>query len=106
MLAFSNTTIADSQAFLFSLVQPSGNNVIKIIQKAGATGGIRWQKTWGPSFAIGKDFSDGRLTVYEGNPLSGSFHLGNVSYFPSKGEHLTGVNPFDINQMEVFEIDH
>ena len=42
--------IADSQSFLFTLVNPSGTEPMKVVLKPGVSGGMRYRADWGPRF--------------------------------------------------------
>lgn len=96
----------DSQAFLFSLVNPGGNP-IKILQKPDRCGHIRCDSDSGPTF--GKHFSDD-LVVYKKDTPSGfaGYHrLGNSFNCPLNADRntfFTGKDYFDVSELEVFKV--
>ena len=90
---------------MFSLVNPSGNEPIKITQKPGASGGIRCKCDMGPSFGD-KTYYD--LQVWNGKERAGRLDLGYSFSCPEKADkttYFTGKNPFNITDLEVFQID-
>ena len=104
-LAGSLTSTADNEAFLFSLVNPSGNEPLKITQKPGASGGIRCKCDMGPSFGD-KTYYD--LQVWNGKERAGRLDLGYSFSCPEragKTTYFTGKSPFNITELEVFQID-
>ena len=97
---------ADSQSFLFTLINPSGREPIKITPKAGA--GIRCKSDFGPYFGTA-DFFD--LRVWELGfvfSTSGYLNLGNGFTCPenaNKNTYFTGKSPFTVSELEVFKVN-
>ncbi|XP_078353561.1 uncharacterized protein LOC144638226 [Oculina patagonica] len=104
--ATSCKTIEDSQSFLFTLINPSGNEPVKIAPKPGAS--IRCKSNCGPCFGTTQYFdlvvwtSDIRLD----NTL-GYLCLGRGFTCPegvNRNNYFTGKNRFDISELEVFNV--
>ena len=101
--ATSLTAIADSLSFLFTLVNPSGSEAIKITPISGCSGGIRCLRDMGPSFGT-DNYYDLQLWSKSGSNLD----LGHGFTCPknvNKTTYFTGKTPFEINEMEVFKVD-
>ena len=101
-LASSAKAISDSQSFLFTLVNPSGNEPTKINPKPGA--GIRCWSGAGPTFGS-SIFYD--LTVW--HPEHGScLDLGHGFRCPenvNRNTYLAGAYPFQVSELEVFKVN-
>ena len=98
------TAIEDSQSFLFSLVKPSGGDPIKIVRKPDSSGGIRCHKDWGPSFG-NQGYWDLQIWQNGGNSY---LDLGYGFKCPAnadKNKYFTGKSPFNIDEMEVFQVN-
>ena len=103
--AASLTATTDSESFLFTLVNPSGNDPIKITRKADNSGGIRSHENMGPSFG-NKTFYD--FQVWSSGSATGQLDLGYGFTCPDnvdKTTYFTGKSPFTITELEVFEVD-
>ena len=103
--------IPDSQSFLFTLVNPSGNQPIKITPKPGAA--IQCMSDFGPTFG-NLIFND--LKVYVptervgGHGVTYTTHLsvGHGFICPknvNNGTSFTGVNPSEVSELEVFKVN-
>ena len=95
--------IPDSQSFLFTLINPSGNEPIKINPNQGAA--IRCRNDSGPVFgsSIACD-----LTVWNQNNRSG-LGLGYGFTRPenvNRNTYFTGGSPFEVTELEVFKVNH
>ena len=101
-LASSWKAIPDSHSFLFTLVNPSGNEPFKINPKPGAA--IRCRSDSGPTFG-NSEYYDLRVWV----PKCGShLDLGHGFTFPenvNKNTYFTGANPFQVSELEVFKVN-
>ena len=102
--ASSYKFLADSQSFLFTVVNPSGREPIKITPKPGA--GICYKSDIGPFFGtIG--YYD--LKVWTSAlSISGYLNLGygfTCPQYVNKNTYFTGGNAFDINELEVFKVN-
>ena len=105
--------IPDSQSFLFTLVNPFGNEPVKMAPKPGAT--ILCWSDVGPTF--GNSAMCGDLTVWnpkfpECSPkfpeCSSSLALGNGFRCPenvNKNTYFTGASPFQVSELEVFKVN-
>ena len=98
--------IPDNQSFLFTLVNPSGNEPIKINPKLGAA--IRCRSDAGPTFGKSETYYD--LAVlhpyYEG--LEACADLGYGFTCPQNvngSTYLAGVSPFPVSELEVFKVN-
>ena len=98
--------IPDSQSFLFTLVNTSGNEPIKINPKPGAA--IRCKSNAGPTFGdsssydllVGNTFSSVSLVSY--------VDLGSGFTCPqnvSKYSYLAGASPILVSELEVFKVN-
>ena len=100
-LASPFKAIPDSQSFLFTLVNPSGNEPIKINPKPGAA--IRCRSDVGPTFGDSSSCYD--LAVwYSGSRLD----LGYGFTCPenvNKNTFFTGASPFQVSELEVFKVN-
>ena len=100
--------IPDSKSFLFTLVNPSGNQPIKITPKPDAA--IRCSYNDGPAFGD-STFSD--LQVYAPTGRSGGhcvtyLSVGHGFTCPknvNKETYFTGVNPSEVSELEVFKVN-
>lgn len=105
--ASSFKAITDSQSFLFTLINPSANEPVKISSKPGAS--IRCESNCGPSFGTTSYYD---LQVWSSDPsydsASGYLDLGYGFMRPekvNKTKYFTGNCPFDINELEVFKVN-
>lgn len=104
--AASAMHIADSQSFLFTLVNPSGNEPVKITPNINA--GIRCGSNLGPTFGT-TQYND--LLVWSNVnpwPRAGHLVLGCGFKCPenvNKKRFFTGANPFSISELEVFKVN-
>ena len=103
-LAFAETAFADTESFLFTLVNPAGKQAVKISPKSD--GGIRCSRSRGPVFG-NKSYFD--LKIWDGNQ-SGLLELGYGFNCPSSGnktstKFFTGNHCFAITELEVYELD-
>ena len=100
--------IADSQSFLFTLVNPSGNQPIKITPKPGAA--IRCTNNHGPTFGYSA-YNDLRLYTFprvHGVSYVSYLDLGHGFTYPenvNKKTYFTGVDPSDVSELEVFKVN-
>ena len=105
--------IPDSKSFLFTLVNHSGNQPIKITPKPDAATCIRCSSNHGPTFGDSK-FSD--LQVYAptgrdgGHGVTYTTHLsvGHGFTCPENVKNaifLTGVVPSKVSELEVFKVN-
>ena len=97
--------IADSQSFLFTLINPSGREPIKITPKAGA--GIWCNSDDGPCFGTAK-YDDLRVRSDYGVSSSSYCDLGHGFTCPhnvNKKTYFAGKSPFDISELEVFKVN-
>ena len=105
--ASSWKAIPDSQSFLFTLVNPSGNQPTKITPKPGA--GIRCKSDFGPTFGDSADCHDLRVwTKVNRGSYTSHLDLGYGFTCPEdvNGEtYFTGVNPFEVSELEVFKVN-
>ena len=101
-LASSWKAIPDSRSFLFTLVNPSGNEPIKINPKPGAA--IRCWSNSGPVFGDSSYFD-----LYVGIQGGGSgLSLGNGFTSPenvNRNTYFTGVSSFHVTELEVFKVN-
>ena len=101
-LASSWKAILDSQSFLFTLVNPSRNEPIKINPKPVAA--IMCLSNVGPTFGNSL-FCDIRVW----HPNYGScLGLGNGFTCPenvNSNTYLAGANPFQVSELEVFKVN-
>jgi len=99
---------ADSQCFLFTLVNPSGSEAVKINRNAGASIGIRCGIDLLPRFceesmnALEVNKKDNRRCLVGRLNLAYGFTCPQNA---NKGTYFTGNGQFDITEMEVFKID-
>jgi len=96
--------IADSQSFLFTLVNPSGNQPIKLTPKPGAA--IRCRNNHGPAFGC-SSYIDLRLCTVRLSYIS-NLDLGHGFTCPEnvdKKTYFTGVDPSDVSELEVFKVN-
>ena len=98
------TATPDSESFLFTLVNPSGSNPVKIIPKQGAGGGIRCRQSCGPSFGTSIYYD---LQIWDGSPSS-DLELGYGFTCPlntNKETYFTGKGRLEIDELEVYEVN-
>ena len=101
-LASSWKAIPDSQSFLFTLVNPSGNEPIKINPNPDAA--IWCRSDAGPTFGDSDVFD---LIVWYAD-YGSTVDLGNGFKCPEKVNqtfYLAGVNPFQVSELEVFKVN-
>ena len=102
------TPTADSQAFLFTLVNPSGSEPIKINATPDTSVGIRSQVQEGPNFGTDEYYD---LTVNPMNTPTGlgaELDLGYGFVRPKNANsknYFAGKSPFEVTDMEVFQLD-
>ena len=108
--ACSWKAIPDSQSFLFTLVNPSGNQPIKITPKPGAA--ILFRNDRGPTFGDSTKRYDLQVGIQEdrshGVSYTSYLDLGYGFTCPenvNKKTYFTGVNPFEVNELEVFKVN-
>ena len=102
-LARSWKAIPDSQSFLFTLVNPSGNEPIKINPKPDAA--IWCRSNSGPTF--GDSESCYALTVWH-TVYGSTVDLGYGFKCPenvNKNTYLAGVHQFQVSELEVFKVN-
>ena len=101
-LGSSFKVMPDSQSFLFTLVNPSGNEPIKINPKPVAA--IQCRSGIGPTFGDSTRYID--LTVWQ--PFGASYlDLGNGFTCPenvNRSAYFAGVSPFQVSELEVFNV--
>jgi len=111
VVVYSATVIADSRSFLFTLVNPSGNQPIKITPDPGAA--IRCRSNEGPTFGDSSG-DDLRVQMRENRG-----HLHGVSYISylslghgfkcpnnvDRKTYFTGVDPSEVSELEVFKVN-
>ena len=106
--ACSWKAIPDSQSFLFTLVNPSGNQPIKITPNTGAA--IRCTSDAGPTFGDSNGFYSFQVWRDRGHGVSYNSNL-NLGYGftcpenVNKTTYFTGVDPFEVNELEVFKVN-
>ncbi len=103
--AASATAKADSQSFLFTLINPSGNEPVKIIGNRDSS--ILCCSKFGPTFGNTKVYND--LQVWSNfTPRAGYLTLGYGFKRPENVQsstYFTGKSPFDISELEVFKVN-
>ncbi|KAL9950669.1 hypothetical protein ACROYT_G043202 [Oculina patagonica] len=97
--------LPDSQSFLFTLVNPSGNEPVKIIGNNDSS--IVCCGNFGPAFGITQSND---LIVWSNcfNPHAGYLYLGIGFKCPenvNSSTYFTGESPFDISELEVFKVN-
>ena len=105
--ASSVKATTDSQSFLFTLVNPSGTEPVKITPKPDAPGGIRCQNHWGPTFGTSQSY-DLLVWYKESSGIVNYLDLGHGFTCPKNADkrtYFTGKSPFEIDQMEVYRVD-
>ncbi|KAL9950666.1 hypothetical protein ACROYT_G043199 [Oculina patagonica] len=96
--------IPDRKSFLFTLVNPSGNEPVKITPRL-RDGGIMCDIDMGPSFGSSTTGYD--LVVWNHNASTSLFNLGCGFTCPenaSNTTYFTGKNPSEISELEVFKV--
>ncbi|XP_068676944.1 uncharacterized protein [Montipora foliosa] len=100
----TNTTAKlDNEAFLFTLVNPSGSNPMKITPKPDAAAGIRCYHGFGPSYGTSTYYD---LQIWNGS--ASNLDLGYGFTCPpnvDKKSYFTGKTPLTIDELEVFEVN-
>ena len=94
--------IPDSQSFLFTLVNTSGNEPIKLNSQLGAA--IECWSGVGPTFGD-SNYCD--LRVWDPD-YDSRHHLGYGFTCPENVNgttYLTGANPFQVSELEVFKVN-
>ena len=100
---FLSKAIPDSQSFLFTLVNPSGNEPVKMAPKPDAA--IKCRSDTGPTFGISNYFD---LTVWDPPVYDSRLALGNGFTCPknvNRNTYLAGANPFPVSELEVFKVN-
>ena len=100
-LASSQTFTGDTGSFLFTLVNPTGNQAAKLDSEPN--GGIRCSSDKGPSFGTDNYYD---LQIWF-NDEKGYLDLGYGFRRPEsvdKNKYFTGSNDFEITNLEVYEI--
>ena len=93
---------ADTESFLFTLVNPAGNQEEKISPKSD--GGIKCFKDWGPFFGNESCYD---LKIWDGSQ-TGGLDLGYGFNCPSsvnKKEYFAGKGHFAITELEVYVLE-
>ena len=113
LLAESEQFKADSDAFLFTLVDPDGHGPQKMSLSPGVNGGIQCGRRWGPSFGLEYHYVVGfqRYDLrFEGqhDKFKGYFDFGGGFECPSNMDRWRSY-PFadgylSINELEVFQV--
>jgi len=95
--------ITDSQSFLFTLVNPSGNRPIKITPKPDAA--ICCSSIHGPTFG-GASTSSFDLLVYGGGGWTSQLDLGYGFSCPANVKtYFTGKLTSAVSELEVFKVN-
>ena len=106
-LAGSIKAKTDSCSFLFTLVNPFGCEPVKL--NPTSEGGIRCESSVGPSFGTMGYFTLQVWNVGYETSAYGYFKLGYGFEWPadkaSKHTYFFGKSPFDIDELEVFEVN-
>ena len=103
-LACSWKAIQDSQSFLFTLVNPSGNKPIKITPTEPRAA-IRCKSNAGPTF--GDSVSSYDLTVWHPAAYGSFLDLGYGYKCPrnvNSNTYFTGASTFQVSELEVFKV--
>lgn len=106
--ATSNQVVVDSQCFLFTLVNPSGSDPVKIKAKPGASVGIKCADDLGPRFS--EKSGRNALDVHPKDTPSGfegNLKLNNGFICPKDADNeafFAGNGKFDITELEVFNV--
>ena len=105
--ASSWKAIPDSQSFLFTLVNPSGNQPTKITPKPDAA--IRCKSDCGPTFGDSTQYYGLRVWARDyRRSYTSHLDLGYGFTCPENvhvGTYFTGVNPFEVSELEVFKVN-
>ncbi|XP_020609479.1 uncharacterized protein LOC110048052 isoform X3 [Orbicella faveolata] len=103
----STKAIPDSQSFLFTLVNPSGNEPVKMAPKPGAS--ILCNSNLGPTLGTTQYYDLLVWSVSSTNDsVSSHLDLGHGFVCPdsiNKNSYFTGRNPFEISELEVFQVN-
>ena len=97
--------ITDRLSFLFTLVNPSRTEPMKLPSKPGAS--IRCRSDLGPGFGT-KDYYDLKVSKPSISSASNYLTLGNGFTCPEnvdKNTFFCGKNPFEISELEVFKVN-
>lgn len=102
----STKAIPDSQSFLFTLANPSGNEPVKMAPKPGAS--ILCNSNLGPTLGTTQYYDLLVWSVSSTNDsVSSHLDLGHGFVCPdsiNKNSYFTGRNPFEISELEVFQV--
>lgn len=106
-LAESQQFKADSDAFIFTLVDPGGNGPQKMSLSPGVNGGIQCRRSWGPSFGVGFYRYDLRFEGQQ-DKFIGYFDFGGGFERPSNVDRWRSYplaeGYLSINELEVFQV--
>jgi len=107
LIGSSTKAIPDSQSFLFTLVNPSGNEPVKMAPKPGAS--ILCNSNLGPTLGTTQYYDLLVWSVSSTNDsVSSHLDLGHGFVCPdsiNKNSYFTGRNPFEISELEVFQVN-
>lgn len=107
-LAESEQFKADSDAFLFTLVDPGGNGPQKMSRSPGVNGGIQCGRSWGPSFGLGQFYHYDLRFVGQQDKFIGYFDFGGGFEHPSNMDRWRSYplpeGYLSINELEVFQV--
>ena len=107
LIGRSTKAIPDSQSFLFTLVNPSGNEPVKMAPKPGAS--ILCNGNLGPTLGTTQYYDLLVWSVSSTNDsVSSHLDLGHGFVCPdsiNKNSYFTGRNPFEISELEVFQVN-
>jgi len=97
-------SVFDSNAFLFTLTNPS--NMPLKLAVTNSNGALRDEMTYGPTFGYGADLHISDNSVHNMNnhiySTSYSYPNGNSGY--AGGMFMLGANPFQVAEVEVFVV--
>ena len=97
--------IPDSQSFLFTLVNPSGNEPIKINPNQSAA--IRCRNDSGPVFGSSIAIVCDLTVWYQKNGSGlGLGHGFTRPEYVNGNTYFTGRSPFEVTELEVFKVNH
>ena len=101
LLASSQTFTGDTGSFLFTLVNPTGNQAAKL--DSNPDGGIRCSSDKGPSFGNAKNYDLQIWCKDEKGYLDLCYGFRRPESV-DKNKYFTGSNGFEITDLEVYEI--
>ena len=101
LLASSQTFTGDTGSFLFTLVNPTGNQAAKL--DSNPDGGIRCSSDKGPSFGNAK-YYDLQIWCKDEKGYLDLCHGFRRPESVDKNKYFTGSNGFEITDLEVYEI--